>query len=191
MDIERKTDLRVLKTREAIKNAFKEMVCEMNADDITIKELTERARIHRKTFYLHYTCIEALFEDMLKEASDLYYKKIDMVPIPMSMIEVNKVFFSFLGSNDLFMERLICSQSYRSFSNKMFKMALEHNRNRYNPYSHFSIEKQNIINNFATTSSLDIYRQWVADGKKIPLEELIDLSGNLLNNGLSSVSKKS
>lgn len=57
MELERKTDLRVLKTREAIKNAFREMVCEMDADEITVKELTERAMIHRKTFYLHYTCI--------------------------------------------------------------------------------------------------------------------------------------
>lgn len=55
--MERKTDLRVLKTRTAIKNTFKEMVMEMNASDIQIKELTERAMIHRKTFYLHYTCI--------------------------------------------------------------------------------------------------------------------------------------
>lgn len=55
--MERKTDLRVLKTRNAIKNTFKEMVMEKDASDIQIKELAERALIHRKTFYLHYTCV--------------------------------------------------------------------------------------------------------------------------------------
>jgi AcrR family transcriptional regulator len=64
---ERHVDLRIQKTREAINNTFKKMVCEMDATKITVKELTERARIHRKTFYLHYTSIEALFEDMLLE----------------------------------------------------------------------------------------------------------------------------
>jgi hypothetical protein len=29
------------------------------------RELTARARIHYKPFYLHYTCIEALFEDVI------------------------------------------------------------------------------------------------------------------------------
>ena len=49
--MERKTDLRVLKTRNAIKNTFKEMVMEKDASDIQIKELAERVLIHRKTFY--------------------------------------------------------------------------------------------------------------------------------------------
>lgn len=59
MDFNREhhVDLRVQKTREAIKNTFKEMICEMPAEKITVKELTDRARIHRKTFYLHYTTI--------------------------------------------------------------------------------------------------------------------------------------
>jgi len=187
VELERRTDLRVQKTQEAIKSTFREMVCEMDAQDITIKELTERARIHRKTFYLHYTCIEALFEDMLKEASARYFEEIDKVPLPMPMTDVNRVFFSFLGKQDMFMERLICAPSYREFCNKMFTTALRHNRGRYNPYAHLSQAKQNIVNNFLATSSLDIYRQWVADGKTIPLEELTELSGKLLNNGVSSI----
>lgn len=187
MEFDRKIDLRVQKTREAIKSTFREMVCEMEADQITIKDLTERARIHRKTFYLHYTCIEALFEDMLKEAAERYFEEIDKVPLPMPMTEVNKVFFSFLGTQDVFMERLICSPSYRVFCNKMFTMALRHNRSRYNPYAHLSQAKQNIVNNFLATSSLDIYRQWVADGKAISLDDLTELSGKLLSTGVSSI----
>lgn len=58
-------DLRVVKTRETIREAFRGMVCEMPAEKITVKGIADRARIHRKTFYLHYTSIEALYEDML------------------------------------------------------------------------------------------------------------------------------
>lgn len=49
------------------------MVMEMEASDIQIKELRERAMIHRKTFYLHYTCIEALYADILSELSEDYF----------------------------------------------------------------------------------------------------------------------
>ena len=45
-----KEDLRVIRTREAIRKTFEEMICEMDYEQISIKELTERARINRKTF---------------------------------------------------------------------------------------------------------------------------------------------
>lgn len=51
----KKQDLRVQKTLAAINRAFEEMVCTMLPQEITVKELTERAKINRKTFYLHYT----------------------------------------------------------------------------------------------------------------------------------------
>lgn len=186
---ERQMDLRVQKTREAIKEAFKEMVCEMDAHKITVKELTERARIHRKTFYLHYTSIEALFEDMLQEAAILYFSEIDQISPTMPMLEINRVFFTYLSKQDAFTERLISAESYRTFGNKLFMTALKHNRQRYNPYAHLPEEEQNIVNTFTTQSSLDMYRQWITDGKKIPLERLIELTGMLLNFGTKSVTK--
>ena len=187
MEGTRRLDLRVQKTREAIRNTFMEMVCEMDASQISVKELTERARIHRKTFYLHYTSIEALFEDMIQESANRYFAEIDKVPLPMPMQEVNRVFFTFLAQQDEYNERLICTPSYRDFCNKLFHMALRHNRTRHNPYAHLPVEQQNIVNTFAAIGSLEMYRQWVADGKKVPLEELIDLTGKLLCHGVTSI----
>ena len=187
---ERKMDLRVRKTRTAIKKTFKEMVNEMDISKITVKELTSRANIHRKTFYLHYTSIEALFEDMLQDVANVYFSEIDKVPPPMPMMEVNRVFFTFLSQQDEITERLICSRSYREFCDKLFLKTLKHNRDRYNPYSHLPEAEQNIVNTFTTQSSLNMYRQWVADGKKVPLERLIELTGMLLNYGTASVTEE-
>lgn len=50
---QRKSDLRVIKTEKAIKNAFKEMVMEMNASKITVKELSERAQIILSSLHDH------------------------------------------------------------------------------------------------------------------------------------------
>lgn len=188
---EKQMDLRVRKTLESIKNTFKEMVCEMDVEKITVKELTARASIHRKTFYLHYTCIEDLLEDMLQDAAKKYFEEIDKVPLPMPMVDVNRTFFNYLTSQDTFTERLICAPSYRDFCNKLFFRTLNHNRNRYNPYAHLPQEEQNIINTFVAEGSLNIYRQWVADGKKIPLERLIELSGTLLSSAVEPIVKNS
>lgn len=184
---ERHTDLRVLKTREAIKNTFKEMICEMPAEKITIKELTDRARIHRKTFYLHYTSIEALYQDMMSEIAEGYYDEMEKLIPPYSHKDVNRVFFTFYSRQDKYVERLLCEPSYRPFCNKLHAVTLQHNLKRHNPYAKFSPEKQKMITAFLVVSSLELYRQWVSDGKKLPLEEVIELTGKLLDEGVSGL----
>ena len=47
-------DLRVIKTIEGIKSAFEALICEKDYEKITVKELCERARINKKTFYAAY-----------------------------------------------------------------------------------------------------------------------------------------
>ena len=74
MEQEKKEDLRVRKTREAIHNTFKAMIC-VDYDRITIKELTERAQINRKTFYLHYTCLDDLLEELQEEIADHFIRR--------------------------------------------------------------------------------------------------------------------
>lgn len=61
-------DLRVIKTRNAIKNAFLELRAKKSTEKISIKELTELANINKATFYLHYHDIYDLAETLEREA---------------------------------------------------------------------------------------------------------------------------
>ncbi|MDD6154795.1 MAG: TetR/AcrR family transcriptional regulator [Eubacteriales bacterium] len=185
-----KSDLRVRKTQAAIKGAFKEMIMEMGPSKIQVKELAERAHIHRKTFYLHYSSIDALFEDVIQDIADAYYEKIDAIPPDMPMTEVNRVFFEYFSTAEPYVERLMCAPEYQELFDKTLRVPLmKHNRARYNPYSYLPQEEQNIINIFLTKSSNNMYRQWVADGKKIPLERIIELTSELLTHGISELAK--
>lgn len=185
--MKKKVDLRVVRTREAIEAAFREMVCEMPAHAITVKELTQRARIHRKTFYLHYSSIEALFEDMIGALAQGYFDDIDAIDPSMPTEEVNRVFFEHVAKQDEFYERLVTAPGYRELSARLFAITLQHNRERHNPYAHLGDDEQRIVNTFLVSATLDMYRQWVADGRRIPLEELIELSSQLLTHGASAV----
>jgi hypothetical protein len=163
---------------------------EMNPSEITVKELTERAQIHRKTFYLHYTCIEALFEDMIQDIANDYYKEIDQIPADMPMKEVNRIFFEFYSKQPPYVERLMCAPEYQEFYDKTLTVTLmQHNRARHNPYAHLPKTEQNIINTFLTKGSNNMYRQWVADGKKIPLKRIIELTDELLIHGIQDLAK--
>ena len=47
----RKSDLRVIKTKRAIHTAVAELLTEKDMDDITVTDIASRAIINRKTFY--------------------------------------------------------------------------------------------------------------------------------------------
>lgn len=50
-------DKRVIKTKNAFFEAFKQLVQEKDMSDITISELTQKANITRSTFYMYYNTV--------------------------------------------------------------------------------------------------------------------------------------
>lgn len=62
-----KTDLRILKTKEALHESLIFLLKERPLDAISITELCQTAKINRGTFYQHYGKVEDLFEEYFKE----------------------------------------------------------------------------------------------------------------------------
>ena len=63
----KKTDLRVIKTERAIHNALIDLLKKKDLEKITVSELSQKAEINKATFYLHYTDIYSLYQDVLAE----------------------------------------------------------------------------------------------------------------------------
>lgn len=55
-------DKRIIKTREAIFNAFLDLAAQKDIDKITVVELCQKAEINKSTFYLHYKSIDECFQ---------------------------------------------------------------------------------------------------------------------------------
>lgn len=60
-------DLRVIKTKGAIRNALFELMSEKALAKITISEICARAMINRKTFYSHYRSVGDVIEELENE----------------------------------------------------------------------------------------------------------------------------
>ena len=75
-------DLRVQKTIDAIQKAFEEMICEMDYDKITVKELCERARINKKTFYRYYNVLDDLLAELQGIMTQEYLERIADYRVP-------------------------------------------------------------------------------------------------------------
>lgn len=68
-------DPRILRTRQLLRNAFVELLQEMDMEKISVNRLTKQATINRVTFYLHYRDIP----DMLEKMADEMIEDISMV----------------------------------------------------------------------------------------------------------------
>lgn len=63
----KENDLRVIKTKNAIKKEFLHLMEKKELDKITVTELVQKALINKSTFYLHYHDIYDLYEDVLND----------------------------------------------------------------------------------------------------------------------------
>ena len=63
-------DLRVIKTRKAIRAAFVSLLLEKGFAAITIQDIADRALVNRKTFYRHYADKYELAAQIVDEALD-------------------------------------------------------------------------------------------------------------------------
>lgn len=186
MEKREKQDLRVTKTLDAIKTTFRDMICEMDYEDITIKELTKRAMINRKTFYLHYNCLD----DLLTELQDEVVRNFTEQQISYSSMEdirkIIRVYFEFVTSMPTLYERLICSGSYQHIGEQINAriMAYRSQTNKGSFSENDAID--NIVFAYFSANSPLIYRQWVKDGKKLSVEELTQTATKLICNGIEA-----
>lgn len=61
------TDPRIIRTRQLIREAFVELLQEMDIEKLSVNRIAERATINRVTFYLHYRDITDMMEKMADE----------------------------------------------------------------------------------------------------------------------------
>ncbi|WP_138752133.1 TetR/AcrR family transcriptional regulator [Paenibacillus sinopodophylli] len=75
-----RTDPRILRTRQLLRDAFIELLQEIDIEKISVNRLAERATINRVTFYLHYRDIPDMLEKMADDMVVDIQKVLDGTP---------------------------------------------------------------------------------------------------------------
>ena len=83
-----KTDRRIIRTKNEIKQAFFSLLSEKNFEAITVRDITERANINRGTFYLHYVDKYNLLEQYENEIFEKFNAILDETTI--LVIDINQ-----------------------------------------------------------------------------------------------------
>lgn len=82
-------DPRILRTRQLLKDAFIDLMQEMDIEKISVNRISERATINRVTFYSHYRDIPDMLEKMADEMIEDIHKAMNRIPQHASSIEDN------------------------------------------------------------------------------------------------------
>lgn len=178
-------DLRVQKTIEAIHKVFEEMLYEMNYEKITVKELCERAKINKKTFYRYYAVLDDLLAELQGLFTQEYLKRIENYKVPEDLDKINREFFLYSVEKGPLYEKITCSGRYDYIRSKMVNDVMNSKWGRSTWLQLLEPSKQAVLLEFIQSASMSVYRKWVADGKKIPLRDMIELSNQLLCSGVN------
>ncbi|MDO4399929.1 MAG: TetR/AcrR family transcriptional regulator [Coriobacteriia bacterium] len=183
-----KQDLRVKRTRNAIRHAFEEMVLTEDFDRITVKAVTERAGINRKTFYLHYETIEALYDDILGSILDDFFERYEETPdVPEDIGGHAQRFFLFMAQQPEYVERMVCQPSYYRFGERVYWEQMSRYRAEGNPFRWMPDGQKRLVMRFIRSTALEFYRGWVAEGKGVPKQEASQLVAQLTLDGVRAL----
>lgn len=123
----KKTDQRVIRTKNAIRNAFLELLEEKDFDDITVRDLTTRAEINRGTFYVHYKDKNELMDECQQEImrgmSDIAKKNLQNIAGEANLVQQPQspavTIFEFLNENKIMMKVLLGPKGDITFQTKL------------------------------------------------------------------------
>ena len=118
-----KIDPRIERTREALRGALMALIEEKGFDAISVQDITERARINRATFYLHYRdkqdlllrASEAVFDRLAVEAGPIDRENLDFQKPPQQLV----VIFQHLAKYQDFYRAVLGKSGVPAFAARM------------------------------------------------------------------------
>ena len=161
-------DFRQQRTRKNIINAFLTLRSEKSIEKITIKELAEKAKIHKATFYLHYHDIYELSESLEKEVvEDIIHGLSDPACLLTNSSRFNEELYCLLMANESMLSILFSGNRSGMLSVQLEKSLKEYIFERRPEWNNFEI---NVILTYLIQGAYHAYMQYRStDSKEVLL----------------------
>lgn len=126
-----RTDPRVLRTRLLIREAFIELLQELEVDKITVNRIADRATINRVTFYLHYRDIPDMIDKLAEEMINEIHAILKEAPDPPGFhIRIVLNMLEHIADNSNFYKVLLASKRIPVFTERLMKLIADFITNR-------------------------------------------------------------
>ena len=188
---EKKTpDKRVVRTKKAIRIAFSELIAEKDLNDITIKDLADRAGINRKTFYNYYNGIYQVVEELERElvgGFEVALSDIDLrAAISNPRLIFDRIDGMILNDPDFYGNLFTADENFNLIS-KMTSLIKEKTKRSICSQIGLSEEKADVALEFVISGMVSVYQMWFRTDRRVPLRQVSDTIGILCFNGLGGI----
>ena len=188
-----KNDRRIRRTQTAIKKGLLSLLKTKPINQITVKELCELVDINRGTFYLHYTDIFYLLEELEKElfcelencfSNHPNPNEVKDNPLPL----LAEIFSCFSRHFELTSVLLgpYGDQAFMEQLKNLFHKKCETRWKLLFPFSYDS-DYYAYFSSFVTEGYFGLIKHWITSGMKEAPEELVTISENIIFNGINTL----
>ncbi|OKP98637.1 TetR/AcrR family transcriptional regulator [Paenibacillus sp. P46E] len=184
----KKTDLRIIRSKHSIKKAFIELLTEKGYEGITIQDIADKAMISRNTFYLHYQnkpdLLNASMDELIEELkSTLKQCSSSKTPVSGSMLEqlMQTILEKIQGNIPFYKALLLDENRIHGFQAKMeeiIKNTVEVGLDN----TPLKISKELLLQYIASTF-MGIVVWWVKNDFSYTPKELASQFGKILTHG--------
>ena len=172
------TDLRTIRTKNAIHNAFQEMAANTDIEHITVKELAELAGINRKTFYSHYDSIEALEQELLRDLIQEIYRIIQNEQ-PHEFRDTLANIYRYLCRLPVWYRNLICIKD-SPLGQQVFMELMDGYLSQYQNNIDSARMKEYMKLRYIAAASIELFRTWHESCNTMPVEEFVTTATGLI-----------
>ena len=182
-------DTRIKFTKAMLKNAILDLLSKKNIEDITVKELCEKAEINRSTFYLHYDSPQQLLDQIEDEFIDERISKMDPLFGDKNSIEpLKEIFSEFITEEDGVM---VVMYKNHSFMMKIKDIARDRVFESWQrEFKGLGEEQFDIVYDFLFAGASEIIAKRVIEAKDISqiptIAYILNRFGHACNKALSS-----
>lgn len=187
-------DRRIRKTKQAIKQAFIQLLEQKDLDNITISDITEAADINRGTFYLHYEDKYDLLEKMENEYAQVLYDHTRVTELLKSVSSVDEFFEIFSNQvlknvmthiyNNLDFYQVILTLERRSqLEERMYEIILDNMKAYMDEKGEISGVPLMYFHSYVSGSMAGIVKHWVKDEHRVDVDTLIQYISRIVFNG--------
>lgn len=183
VNAEKKTDRRWVRTRKSIRNAFAKLLIDKALEKITVKEIVEIADINRNTFYLHYSNVNEVVEEIENEIIAAFTAEIERIEF--SKLSNDPYLFYKSLNNLLCMDLDLNTAILRSIKSSTLSLRLKKIlRDRL--FGGLSLSNNidpialNVTVDFITAGMISVYQSWFLSDKLYSLDEASKIVSRLL-----------
>lgn len=181
----KKESARVRLTKQMLRQAFTSLLMEKPIQNITVRELCEKAQVNRGTFYTHYADIYDLMESIERQMTQqlgLVIKELNVsLKNENGLLEAYCHVFEFLKQNSDMCIILLGENSDFAFLNRLLAMGKDYSLKQYmEAYPQATPKQAEYFYSFISSGCIGLLRQWMANNFRDSTRSVAVMAQNLV-----------